>query len=490
MSEWIKAMVDMIIQYGGVGLFIVSFAESSFFPIPPDLILIPLAIINHKLAIFYAALTTFSSVLGGIFGYYIGVKAGRPILLRFFSEVKIGKVENYFKKYGGWAVAVAGLTPIPYKLFTIASGVFKIRKSVFINASILGRGARFFAEGAIIYIMGDRAQSLISEYFDVLTIGIAIIGALAYFIYSLTKKKNKIEKRTSDRLLSRGINNNKYGTFIYKKLSNRYGRFMFLILSMLLMSLSFEFLFFQSQYEILLYVYILVIILIIGILLYIFTFRNTTRESECFNSFITKAIVAEVILLALAGGLAYGIENNNLIHMDKTLSSLVALVRSDFMTDFMSIMSFFASSYFLPFAFLFSFYLLVFRWKKIKSGFILLINILGANLIKILIKNIFKRARPEYAMIIEKEYSFPSGHSFVGFAFYTMLAYMVYRHYNGPGKRIITSFLVVFPIIIAISRLYLGVHYASDVFAGLLLGASWLIFCIALDKYFEKRRQI
>ena len=483
MSEWVKAMVDIIVQYGGFGLFIVSFAESSFFPIPPDLILIPLAIINHELALFYAALTTFSSVIGGLFGYYIGAKAGRPILLKFFAEEKIKKVEEYFVRYGGWAVAIAGLTPIPYKLFTIASGVFKIRKSVFVNASILGRGIRFFAEGAIIYMMGDQAQRIISEYFDVLTIGIAAAGALAYFIYYLIKKKKYGKHRVSAGLFSRGISNNKYAAAVYKKLVNNYGGFIFLILSIVLMSFSFEFFFLQLRYEFLLYLYIPVIFLIIGILFYIFIFRNSDNSLGPFKSLIQYAIAAEIIILALAAGLAYGIGNDTVAHMDQTVNGWIMPMRNAFMTGFMHGVSFFASSAFLPFAVALCFCLLVFRGKRLKAGFILLINILGANFIKIFIKNIFKRARPEYAIIIEKEYSFPSGHSFIGFTFYAMLAYMVFKYYNGPYKRLMTGFFIIFPIIIAFSRLYLGVHYASDVFAGLLLGTSWLIACIIMDNW-------
>lgn len=484
MSEWVKAMVDIIIQYGGFGLFIVSFAESSIFPIPPDLILIPLSIINHELALFYAALTTFASVIGGLFGYYIGAKAGRPILMRFFAEGKIKKVEEYFIKYGGWAVAIAGLTPIPYKLFTIASGVFKVRKSVFVNASILGRGIRFFLEGAIIYMMGDQAQRIISEYFDVLTIGMAVVGALAYSIYYLFKKKKSGENRILNEFFSRGISNNKYAAAVYKKLEKNYGRFIFLILSIALMALSFEFLFLQSQCNFLLYIYILTIIFIVGILLYAFIFRDSTTDLWSFKFFIKRAIAAEIVILALAAGLAYEIGSSNLVYMDKAVNNWIIPIRNTSITGFMEGVSFFASSAFLPFAFIFCFYLLAFRCEKPKAGFVLLINILGANIIKILTKNIFKRARPEYAMIIEKEYSFPSGHALIGFAFYTMLAYMVFKYYKGPWKRIITGFLIIFPIIISFSRLYLGVHYASDVFAGLLLGTSWLIFGICIDKYF------
>lgn len=235
--------------------------------------------------------------------------------------------------------------------------------------------------------------------------------------------------------------------------------------------------------EFLLYIYMLVIASILGMLVYAFIFRSKEKQSEPFNIFSKKAIAYEVVLLALLAVLIWGLRNDSLLYMDETVHSWITITTSDFMISFMHVMSFFASAYFLPFAVIFSLYILFFKQRNYRASIILLVNILGANFIKIFVKNIFKRIRPEYALIVENEYSFPSGHSFIGFTFYALLAYMVYKNYKGPWKRAITVFLLVFPIVIAISRLYLGVHYASDIFAGIILGASWFIFCIALYKW-------
>ena len=100
MSDFLANFIEFVRAYGVVGLAAVSFAESSFFPIPPDVLLIPMAFMNRRLALLYALVTTISSVFGGIFGHIIGRKLGKPILRRFFKEETINKVEDYFKKYG------------------------------------------------------------------------------------------------------------------------------------------------------------------------------------------------------------------------------------------------------------------------------------------------------------------------------------------------------------------------------------------------------
>lgn len=487
MSLWINKMVDLLIQYGALGLFVVSFAESSFFPIPPDLILIPLSIINHRLALIYAALTTLSSVLGGLFGYYIGAKAGRPILKKLFSEERISKVKGYFDKYGGWAVAIAGLTPIPYKIFTISSGVFRIRKSVFVNASIIGRGIRFFAEGIIIYMMGDKAQEIISEYFDVLTIGITVFAVFLYFIYAYSKRKFGKDKNKTSGTIADTIT--RYKQHLYKSLLKDFWRIVFIVLSVFVVILTFAIIFIET-FEIdvfFLYFYPAVIILMTILFIYYFSFCKKEDSVEYFRDFIRKAFILECLLLILFAGLVYGLMVNGINYMDNIIGQFMLKFHSDFNTAIMKVLSFFASSMFLPIGLIFLFLYLMFKLKRIIPGLILIANMAGANFIKIGVKSIFKRPRPELALFVEKEYSFPSGHSLVGFAFYGLLAYYIYKYYNGSCKRVMTTFLILFPLMIGMSRIYLGVHYASDVFAGLILGAFWLILCICADKYYNMK---
>ena len=175
--EWSK---DVFLPLGETGLFIIAFVESSVFPIPPDVLLIPLVLFNPSIGLYYASVSTAGSVLGGIAGYYIGLKGGRPLARRLFSESKIKRVEDYFDKYGAWAVLIAAFTPIPYKVFTIASGIVRLDLKRFVIASIVGRGARFFAEASVIMIWGEQILDFLLQYFEVVTLIIAsaIIGAV------------------------------------------------------------------------------------------------------------------------------------------------------------------------------------------------------------------------------------------------------------------------------------------------------------------------
>lgn len=174
---------DFFLPFGETGLFAVAFVESSVFPIPPDILLIPLVIFNPSLGLYYASVSTFGSVLGGIAGYYIGLKGGRPLALRLFSESKMKHVESYFERYGAWAVLIAGFSPIPYKIFTIASGIVRLDLKRFIIASAIGRAARFFAEAAVIMIWGEQIIQLLLVDFEIVTLVIAAIIIAAVVVY-------------------------------------------------------------------------------------------------------------------------------------------------------------------------------------------------------------------------------------------------------------------------------------------------------------------
>lgn len=191
MSEWIHTFEDWLLDFGSVGLFIVSFMESSFFPIPPDVLMIPMGIANPDRAFWYAFLTTAGSVLGALLGWYIGKKVGRPILRYFIKEEKIIKVETYFEKYGAMAILIAGFTPIPYKVFTIFSGISRVKIPTLIIWSIIGRGARFFLEAAIIVALGDKAMPFIEENFAILTAGVGGVAIVGYLIYLFVRKTKK-----------------------------------------------------------------------------------------------------------------------------------------------------------------------------------------------------------------------------------------------------------------------------------------------------------
>lgn len=173
-------MLEMLTRYGVWGLVVVAFAEASFFPVPPDTLLIPLALVRPSQALFYALLTTLFSTAGGLFGRWIGLKAGRPLLERFASAKTIRDLEGWFRHYGGWAVAFAALTPIPYKAFTLASGVFGVAVPPVLWGSLAGRGLRFFFEAIMVMLLGEQALDFLARYTGPVTLvgGLALVGWL------------------------------------------------------------------------------------------------------------------------------------------------------------------------------------------------------------------------------------------------------------------------------------------------------------------------
>jgi len=149
--------------YPAWALFFLAFAESSFFPIPPDLLLIAVCLAKPAMGFWFATVTSIGSVLGGAFGFFIGLKGGRPLLIKLFKEKKINAVDRLFEKYGVWAVLIAGFTPIPYKIFTISSGAFRMNFRKFIIASLLSRSSRFFIVASFIWLVSPYIKDIIPE---------------------------------------------------------------------------------------------------------------------------------------------------------------------------------------------------------------------------------------------------------------------------------------------------------------------------------------
>ena len=183
LSDWLLAFADS--DWAALALGIAAFSESIFFPVPPDPLLLAISIPQPHMAMWLALLVTAASVAGAVVGHFIGRKFGRPLLDRMFSRSKVERVERMFQKYGVWAVLIAAVTPIPYKVFAIAAGVLDMDRRTFILASLVGRGARFLLLGALVMAFGEEIEAFIDANFDVLTLagGAALVaGAVAFVL--------------------------------------------------------------------------------------------------------------------------------------------------------------------------------------------------------------------------------------------------------------------------------------------------------------------
>ena len=161
-------------------LSMLSFAESSFFPIPPDVMLAPMVLARRNRAWFLASLTTVWSVVGGVVGYLIGqylfALVAQPIIDFYHAQAGFEQTRTWFQDYGIWIIFIAGFTPIPYKVFTITAGLVGMALAPFVVASLVGRGARFFLVAGLIYLGGEPFERQLRRYVDIL--GWAVIIAI------------------------------------------------------------------------------------------------------------------------------------------------------------------------------------------------------------------------------------------------------------------------------------------------------------------------
>ncbi|KJS31572.1 MAG: cytochrome B561 [Desulfatitalea sp. BRH_c12] len=182
--DWVLHWADT--PYGIWALFGLAFAESSFFPIPPDVLLIALAIGNPAKAFKFALVCSAGSVLGGWAGYYIGYEfmtgIGQKIVNMYGFGDKVDYIGALYKQYDAWAVTIAGFTPIPYKVFTIAAGMFKIDFLVFTLASTFSRSARFLLVAALIHRFGPGIKGFIDRYFNPLATAFVILLVLGFVL--------------------------------------------------------------------------------------------------------------------------------------------------------------------------------------------------------------------------------------------------------------------------------------------------------------------
>ncbi|MGM9994125.1 MAG: YqaA family protein [Candidatus Avigastranaerophilus sp.] len=184
MTEYFKSM-------GTTGLALNSFIESFFLVPPPDILLVVMDLANPAKALFYAFVCSIASALGGAIGYAIGYWGGRPAFNWFFrkgGKEKFEAVENLYNKYGTYAVFFSAFTPIPYKVFTIASGILNMNFWKFLIASFFGRGLRFFLVSIVLMLFGEA----IKQYIEVVIIAATVLIIAFYVI--IYKKRHSLIK--------------------------------------------------------------------------------------------------------------------------------------------------------------------------------------------------------------------------------------------------------------------------------------------------------
>lgn len=180
--DWVLSWADS--PHGLTALAVISFAESSFFPIPPDVLQIALSVARPNRSFLYAAVSSVASVAGGVAGWAIGWGLWQfvgPVFFEWvpgFSHDKFAAVESLYKSNAFAAIFTAAFTPIPYKIFTIAAGVFGVPLGTLVAASAIGRSARFFIVAAVMRLCGHRAKDFLERYLEVVTavLGVLLVG--------------------------------------------------------------------------------------------------------------------------------------------------------------------------------------------------------------------------------------------------------------------------------------------------------------------------
>lgn len=182
--NWTMSLADS--RYALVALAVVAFVESSVFPIPPDILMIPMILAAPRRAFLIAAIATVSSVLGGLMGYYIGYglfdTVGRPVLEFYGKDKYFDEFAVRYNEWGAWAVLIAGVTPFPYKVITILSGSTALSLPVFIFASIVARALRFFVVATLLWKFGEPIRDFIEKRLGLMFILFVIILLGGFYV--------------------------------------------------------------------------------------------------------------------------------------------------------------------------------------------------------------------------------------------------------------------------------------------------------------------
>lgn len=194
-ENWLRRLYHWVLHwaetpYGTPALFVISFMESSFFPIPPDVLQIALSVSKPRRSFYYAGVSAFASVLGGLFGWMIGFMLWSAVGDFFthyvpgMSQTNIEHVGKLYRDNAFVAIFAAAFTPIPFKVFTVSAGIFHqyVSLSTLIVASILGRSTRFFSVATCIFFFGPNVKKLLEKYFEVATLALFALAVGGFLI--------------------------------------------------------------------------------------------------------------------------------------------------------------------------------------------------------------------------------------------------------------------------------------------------------------------
>ena len=175
--EWVLKWAES--RYALPALFVLALAEASFFPIPPDVLLLAMAMGRPRMSLRFAFWCTLGSVAGGLIGYLIGALLWSGLQDLVFEHVfpaeKFEFVLEQYRAHGFWVIFTAAFTPVPFKVFTVAAGVARLDLVPFVIASLVGRGARFFLVAGIVRIRGERAREFFDRYFNLITVAVMVL---------------------------------------------------------------------------------------------------------------------------------------------------------------------------------------------------------------------------------------------------------------------------------------------------------------------------
>jgi membrane protein YqaA with SNARE-associated domain len=175
-----------LLDFAPRALAILTFAESVFFPIPPDVLLAPMVLAKPHKAWQYATLTTIASVLGGVVGYWLGYALFEPLIQPYIIELgyqaKFDEIITWFQKWGVWVVFLAGFSPIPYKLFTVSAGFLQLAFLPFLLVSAIGRGMRFFLVAGLMHWGGKPMEAKLRQWIDIIGWTVVVLIIIVYFL--------------------------------------------------------------------------------------------------------------------------------------------------------------------------------------------------------------------------------------------------------------------------------------------------------------------